>query len=321
MGDNSLRQTALLAVGLAALLAAVLAAPGAAAQTERYNESIPSDPNTDYLISLDDTGNTTLSLLNSTGAELSTIDSDNITDDRLLPVNSSDITGSRAVVESERPGVNVRTGNITTRATLVPAGTPMRIETTVQSNSTVATIPLLGGQFAPLYNISDTTDKTTVEFDYPTDGSVFVVVLSPVEDNQTSQDVDLVERFINRTIQPDNAVEALRVMQSNAALVKRARVRIMDSSDGTTLINESLPDAQTSVGYGAVAFDNSSEYRVTVTGVNNFSDNQAPDYTVKKLKSNSPLFAINQITDSSAQTLLTLGLAFVAIIMILRTRD
>jgi hypothetical protein len=321
---TSHRRTVLLALGLVAL-AAVVAAPGAADQTERRNITVSDDPNVDYLMTFEDTGNTTIEARNSTGAALQTLDSGNITTQKYTLLDGTPPDASRLVISSERPGVSLRAGNRTAVKSSTSISTALRYETEIaaETNATVLTGPgTPSGAYRDYTQLRDerqssqTTVKTSVN---ESRSEVHIVVFASLDDNQTSPDPKLVKRWINKTISPGDAVEALRVVQSNSALVERARVRIK-TTDGSTIINETLPDAQTSVGYGAVALDNHSEYRVTVTGINNLTDGP-PNYSITKLKSNSPLISINPIEGDSPTALLTLGIGFVAVVMYLRTRD
>jgi hypothetical protein len=326
--DRLKTKTVLLALAGIALVA--LVTPAAADQTERRNITVSDN---DYLITYSDTGNTTIEARNSTGSVLQTLDSRNITTQKYTLLAGTPPDAERLVISTERPGVTIRSGNRTARDSNVGIDSPIRYEADVPTDSNATVISAPGspsGQFRDYTALKDERDMSQTTVNVPISDTQTDALKFPVSDqsdsyaivfstnDNASANISLVQQFYQTTISPGDSVEALRVMQSNSHSVDRARVTI-SGDDGETLINETLPDAQTSVGYGALEFDNSSEYNITVTGVNNWSD-PTPHYSVSKLKSNDPILALGGDTNSRAQ-LLGAGLIFTFVVMYFRTRE
>jgi len=310
---TSHRRTVLLALGLVAL-AAVVAAPGAADQTERINQSFQNNETLDVMITLEDTGQTTSTQDNSSNAILkqntTTINEILAIPDRLMP------KASKITVSTERKGANIIFGNLSQHVEL-GVHSPKYVE--INTNTTItASVVGFGENSQKSEKHEEIQDSARLSVDESSSG-VSIVWIVPVSERNKSINFNIISEFYNKTITPGDSVEALRVAQTNAATVESARVRIK-TTDGSTIINETLPDAQTSVGYGAVALDNHSEYRVTVTGINNDTDGP-PDYSVQKLKSNSPVISIGPPGSSNTNTLIWLVVVVGGVALFLRTRD
>jgi len=312
MSRDRLKKTVLLALALVALLA-VAAAPGAASQTERYNETFNPDQTSDAMVTLDDTGETTVTQYNSSDAiiiQRSAI----VNDSSAIPVTLSQ-NAHRLTVSSDRQGATVIYGNLSTEF-IESITSPMSVE--IDTNTTVTALAIgYRNDNRVSNNYKQIEDGGRLSVNNSADGIGISWITSGSDKSSVS--FDIIREYYNKTIEPSGSVESLRIYQSNAATIERSRVRIM-APDGRELINESLEDSQTSAGYGAVALDNTSEYRIIVTGINNNTDG-LPNYSVEKLKSNSPVISIGPPGSSSKNTLIWLVIVVGGIALFLRTRD
>lgn len=310
--DSRPRRTALLALGLV-VLAGLLAAPGTADQTERYNETITNNESLDALLVTNDTGKTTLTLYNSSG--IATQQTMMFNDTQVNPLSVSSDT-SRIVASSDRMGVDIRLGNLSQRIQSVDKAKSVEIQT--NQNVTAAAI----GYTEPEENRRPEKISTDIK-QLSNDGrlsvnksasNVVVYILTPIPGNATST---IIQEYYNKTISPDGSVEALRVSQTNDVPTERARVVISDSQNGTELVNETI-DPRTTVSYGLVEFDSADNYTVTVTGV---AGDTAPEYETTRRKTNQPILALGGGEDvPQSARILGIGLVVLALAAVLQHR-
>jgi hypothetical protein len=325
--SHRLTKTVLLCISVMALLS-VAVGPITADKTERINQSI--DGGGVFLIEYNDTGNVTMETLNSSNTVQSTQQyTAKPYNDRyfgLLDTGVLPETVTKIAVSTEKPGVTISKFNHSSIETvsLSPGPTvppdpdkyPVSVVTNRSESSRLLLTTGTGFGFVPVLSTGESVPNISVAKEKNGGSLPSSIKAYALTQSQPTTDIEFIQTLYNQTLTTDESVESLRVIQQQGSTVPYGRVQI--SSNGSTLIDESLNTNETIIGYGAVSLDNYSQYRVRVTGVSEPNNN--PQFSVQQIKSNSPIISIGPPGSSSSNTLIWLFVILVAVTLFLRTR-